>query len=75
MQSIERHTPSGKGWRARAEECRAIADGFENPDTRAKMLAVAAGYDRMAESAERCELRDAIEREAGTAASSCGPSV
>ena len=75
MQSIERHTPSGKGWRARAEECRAIADGFENPDTRAKMLAVAAGYDRMAESAERCERQDAIKRAAGTAPSPCGPSV
>jgi len=65
MDSIESHILSGKSWRARAEECRAIADGFENPETRAKMLAVAAGYDRMAESAERRERQTAIEREAG----------
>jgi hypothetical protein len=53
MGRIENH--DGRAWRARAEECRAIADTFENPETRAKMLAVAADYERMAENAERRE--------------------
>lgn len=38
-------------FRARAEECRAIADIFHNQVTREKMLRVADGYDRMAQSA------------------------
>ena len=51
MGRIENH--DGRAWRARAEECRAIADTFENRETRAKMLAVAADYERMAEDADR----------------------
>jgi hypothetical protein len=50
---FENHT--GKGWRARAEECRAIAATFVNPETRAKMLLIAEDYERMAENAERRE--------------------
>ena len=37
-------------FRARAEECRAIADMFHNEVMRDKMLRVADGYDRMAQS-------------------------
>ena len=36
-------------FRARAEECRAIAAMFHNEVTREKMLRVADGYDRMAQ--------------------------
>jgi len=43
----------GKSWRARAEECRSIAEIFSNPETRARMLRVAADYERMAERVER----------------------
>jgi hypothetical protein len=59
MGRIENH--DSRAWRARAEECRAIADTFENPETRAKMLAVAADYERMAENAERREQAAARE--------------
>ena len=51
MGRIEKH--DGKAWRARAEECRAIADTFDNPETRAKMYLVDEEYERMAENAER----------------------
>jgi len=51
MARIDNH--DGKAWRARAAECRAIADTFENPETRQKMYLVAADYERMAENAER----------------------
>ena len=51
MGRIEKH--DGKAWRARAAECRAIADTFENPETRTKMYLVADDYERMAENAER----------------------
>ena len=51
MGRVEKH--DGKAWRARAEECRAIADTFSNPETRAKMYAVAADYELLAERAEQ----------------------
>jgi len=35
-------------WRARAEECRALAQTFSNPETRRKMLEVASDYERLA---------------------------
>ncbi len=57
MGRIENH--DAKAWRARAEECRAIADTFENPETRAKMYLVAEDYERMAENAERRALEKA----------------
>jgi hypothetical protein len=64
MGRIENH--DAKAWRARAEECRAIADSFDNPETRAKMYLVAEDYERMAERAERRarELagEDAVQR-------------
>jgi hypothetical protein len=75
MSRIENH--DGRAWRARAEECRAIADTFDNPETRAKMLAVAAGYERMAEHADRRE-QAAAAGEAGqlgtSSSSTAGPS-
>src|SRR5215471_7257941 len=45
----------GKHFRARAEECRTIAELFSNPDARAKMLRVAADYERMALTADERE--------------------
>jgi hypothetical protein len=39
-------------YRARAEECRTIAEMFQNEVTRQKMLDVAAGYEKMADTAE-----------------------
>ncbi len=50
---IENH--DGRAWRARAEECRAIADTFQNPQTRAQMYRMAEDYERMAERAEERE--------------------
>jgi hypothetical protein len=41
-----------KNWRARADECRAIAETFLNPETRANLLRLASDYDQMAEKAE-----------------------
>jgi hypothetical protein len=38
-------------YRARAEECRTIAERFLDNDTRKKMLKVATDYERMADSA------------------------
>ena len=43
----------GRKWRARAEECRTIAERCNNAETREMMLRVASGYDRMAEHADR----------------------
>lgn len=39
-------------WRARAEECRAMADHFTDPTCRAQMARLADSYDRMAVAAE-----------------------
>jgi hypothetical protein len=75
MGRIENH--DGRAWRARAEECRAIADTFENPETRAKMLAVAAGYERMAENAEQREqaaVPDGAGQRGTSRSSGAGPS-
>ena len=70
MGRIENH--DGKAWRARAEECRAIAETFDNPETRAKMHLVAADYERMAEHAERRE-QEAARRDGPPAGA--GPSL
>ncbi len=43
-------------WRARAEECRAIAEAFSSADMRARMLRIAGSYDARAEAAARREL-------------------
>jgi len=58
MSRIDSH--DAKAWRARAEECRAIADTFENPETRAKMYMMAADYERRADRADR-RKREAAE--------------
>ncbi len=44
-----------RSWRARAEECRSIAETFSNPQTRARMFRMAADYERLAELAEQRE--------------------
>jgi hypothetical protein len=43
---------SAERWKARADECRALADHFNDPTCRAQMTRLAQGYDRMAISAE-----------------------
>ena len=48
-------------WRQRAEESRAIAAQFDDPDTRRMLLGLAAAYEGLAErAAERRELREAL---------------
>ena len=42
-------------WQARADECRAVADTFSNPETRAKMYALAEDYERRGEAAQLLE--------------------
>ena len=59
MSRIENH--DARAWRARAAECRAIADTFGNSETREKMYRVAADYERMAENADRREREAAGE--------------
>jgi hypothetical protein len=59
MGRIDNH--DGRAWRARAAECRAIADTFRNSETREKMYRVAADYERMAENADRREQEAAGE--------------
>ncbi len=63
-----------KAWRARAEECRAIADTFENAETRAKMYLVADDYECMAENAER-RAREAAGDGAGRTGTSPSSAV
>ena len=59
MTRIDNH--DGRAWRARAEECRAIADTFQNPETREKMYLMAAEYEQMAEDADRREREAAAD--------------
>jgi hypothetical protein len=54
--------PKSQTWRARAEECRAIAESFHNTETRQRMLLVAAEYDKMAVKAAERELAEYTER-------------
>jgi hypothetical protein len=72
MSRIEKH--DSKAWKARAEECRAIADTFENPETRAKMYLIADDYERMAERADRREGEVAGERATSRGSSPSGAS-
>lgn len=44
---------TAKDWRDRAEEARARADEIHDPRARQIMLEIAAGYDRLAEMAEK----------------------
>jgi len=39
-------------WRSRAEEMRVIAEDMREADTKARMLRIAADYDKLAERAE-----------------------
>ena len=49
------HVSNSARFRARAEECRTLADGFEDRDTRMIMLRIAADYERMADRMDRRE--------------------
>jgi hypothetical protein len=44
---------SAEYWRGRAEEARTLAEEMHSPETRRQMLEIAAGYDRLAQWAER----------------------
>jgi hypothetical protein len=59
MGRIEKH--DGRAWRARAAECRAIADTFQNAETLAKMHLMADDYERMADRADQRE-QEAADR-------------
>jgi hypothetical protein len=45
----------GRKWRARAKECRTIAERCNNAETRETILRMADGYERMAEHADRSD--------------------
>ena len=45
----------GKYYRARAEECRIIAEEYLDAGAQSAMLRVAADYDRMAETADQLD--------------------
>src|SRR5262245_17322299 len=47
--------PDGECYRARAEECRIIAEEYLDADARSVMLRVAADYERMAETADQLD--------------------
>jgi hypothetical protein len=50
------HLSDPRHWLGRAEEARSIADGMFDPTTKATMLRIADGYEKMAEHARsRCE--------------------
>ena len=51
--------PNSGVFRERAEEYRMLADSFRSEQMRALLLSVAADYERMAEQAEKFELKDA----------------
>jgi hypothetical protein len=46
---------TSKAFRDKAEECRAMAESFRDPDTKATMLRLAVTYEHMAATAERYE--------------------
>ena len=56
--------PDSQKFRARAEECRALAESFHSQKVRIQMQQLAADYDRMALQAAGRELAQA-DRDAG----------
>ena len=52
MAGIPSEVGSPEHWRKRAKESRAIADQIGDSDAKAKMLAVAESYEKMATRAE-----------------------
>jgi len=52
-------------WRGRAEELIAMAEEAKDPQTKATMLSIAAGYERLAQQAEE-RLATARRREAAS---------
>jgi len=51
--SAQHHRPDGRNLRARAEECRVLAETFLPPETRATMLRIADDYESMAAQIDR----------------------
>ena len=49
-------------WRARAEEARATAENFKDPDAKASMESVARSYDRVADLGEKKRAEDAARK-------------
>jgi hypothetical protein len=49
--------PRSTAYRLRAEECRSVAESFNNADTRRKLHKIADEYDRMAMQAATLEIQ------------------
>jgi hypothetical protein len=59
--AISNSVPLSRRYRARAEECRRIAETLHGPETRLKLLRIAVDYDLMAMRAAALELQQADE--------------
>lgn len=57
MNTASGPTSLGQQYRARAEECRTKAQTFRDPKARARMLDVAAEYERKAEQADALDFK------------------
>jgi hypothetical protein len=51
----------GRHYRARAQECRVVAEILASVKLREKMLGIAADYERMAEAADKLDDADAAD--------------
>ena len=65
----EHQSSLSQQYRARAEECRIRAQAFRDPKARARMLDVAAEYERKAKQAEASEFKNLSTSSAGTCSS------
>ena len=59
--AVSDNVPLSGRYRARAEECRRIAESLHGPETRLKLLRIAVDYDLMAMRAAAFELQQADE--------------
>ena len=57
--AVSDNFPLSRRYRARAEECRRIAESFHDGETQLKLLRIAADYDWMAMRAAAFELQQA----------------
>jgi hypothetical protein len=60
------------GWRMRAEDIRATAEGFASPSAKETMLEVAQTYERMADDLESRLKLEADEKLKGTKSHAAG---